>query len=168
MRPDPLRPQRFIIVAALVIAAAWACWRGIGEPRVVDGDTLVVHGEHIRLHGIDAPEREQMCSHANGALYSCGWSAAARLRQEIGNGTVDCVAHNLDIYGRQVATCMVNGRDLAEAMVRSGWALDAPRYSGGKYLAAETEARLGKRGLWAGQFEPPWTWRRQHAHRAGP
>jgi hypothetical protein len=34
----------------------------------------------------------------------------------------------------------VNGRALGEAMVRSGWVLDASLYLGGKYFAAETEA----------------------------
>jgi len=30
-----------------------------GVPRIVDGDSLVIGGVKIRLHGIDAPERNQ-------------------------------------------------------------------------------------------------------------
>jgi endonuclease YncB( thermonuclease family) len=31
-----------------------------GPASVIDGDTIVVAGERIRLHGIDAPELEQI------------------------------------------------------------------------------------------------------------
>ena len=32
-----------------------------GPTRVIDGDTIEVAGERIRLHGIDAPESGQSC-----------------------------------------------------------------------------------------------------------
>ena len=35
-----------------------------GSPHkvnVIDGDTITIHGEKVRLHGIDAPEMEQIC-----------------------------------------------------------------------------------------------------------
>ena len=42
---------------------------GIG--RVVDGDTLDVGPVRVRLHGIDAFERDQMCDGPRGA-WACG------------------------------------------------------------------------------------------------
>src|SRR5262249_18156777 len=130
---------------------------------VIDGDTLAINGEHIRLHGIDAPEREQVCFMPGGAPYACGRIATAQLRREIEGTRLACVAHYRDPYHRPVASCTANGRDGGDAMVRSGWALDVPLYSHGKYAAAETEAREAKRGLWVGEFEAPWRWRQQHA-----
>ena len=47
--------------------------------RVIDGDTLDIAGERIRLHGIDAPESEQTCV-ADGVTWPCGQSATAALR----------------------------------------------------------------------------------------
>ncbi|HZA65683.1 MAG TPA: hypothetical protein VE592_01970 [Geminicoccaceae bacterium] len=40
-----------------------------------------------------------------------------------------------------------------------GLALAYRRYSR-DYVAAEDEARVAGRGMWAGTFEPPWDWRR--------
>lgn len=46
-----------------------------GPARVIDGDTIVVAGERIRLHGIDAPESNKMCSNADGTDWRCGEEA---------------------------------------------------------------------------------------------
>ena len=168
MRPHPLRPQGFFLIAALVLAAVWAYSPNRARPLVIDGDTLMVNDAHIRLHGIDAPEREQVCFGSDASPYFCGRMAAARLRQEIEGARLDCHALYRDIYRRQVATCTAGDRDLSDAMVRAGWALDVPFYSGGKYLDAENEARAARRGLWAGGFEAPRHWRRKHPQRIGP
>ena len=37
-----------------------------GPARVIDGDTIVIAGERIRLHGIDAPEMKQTCHTSKG------------------------------------------------------------------------------------------------------
>jgi len=46
-----------------------------GKPRVIDGDTIEIAGERIRLHGIDAPESKQKCT-AGGKEWSCGQEAS--------------------------------------------------------------------------------------------
>jgi endonuclease YncB( thermonuclease family) len=148
---------------AIMLATLTGCGREVG---VVDGDTLVIGAEHIRLHGIDAPERDQVCHKADGSSYDCGHMAAAHLRREIADGMPACASLYRDRYRRQIATCTVDGRDVGDAMVRSGWAIDVPLYSGGKYAAAEAEARAARRGLWAGEFENPARWRQEHSRDA--
>ena len=64
-----------------------------------------------------------------------------------------------DRYGRTVATCEISGRDLGAEMVRSGWALDFTRYSGGAYQPQQDAAQSDASGLWAGELVPPWDWR---------
>jgi endonuclease YncB( thermonuclease family) len=117
-------------------------------PRVLDGDTLELStGERVRLWGIDAVEGDQICQR-NGYPWQCG-----------DDGEFICTEVDRDRYGRTVATCSVNGQDIGSAMVRSGWALDYERYSGGAYLGEQLDAIQAQRGLWSGSFVPPWEWR---------
>ena len=43
-------------------------------------------------------------------------------------------------HGRRVGWCYRDGQDVAEALIRAGLARDCPRYSAGRYAAAETAA----------------------------
>ena len=110
----------------------------VGRARVLDGDSIAVAGVAIRIFGIDAPEWRQRCRGADGP----------RTR---------------DKFARLVATCYQGEDDVARFMVRRGLALDWPRYSGGAYADAESEARSAERGLWQGAFAPPWNWRHGRA-----
>ena len=74
-------------------------------------------------------------------------------------GGIKCTEVDHDEYGRTVATCVVNGRDVGSDMVRSGWALDYPKSSRGAYLREQIDAIQAQRGLWSGSFMPPWEWR---------
>lgn len=129
-----------------------------GVARVIDGDTIQIDGTHIRLFGIDAPERRQSCHH-HGEGYPCGERARAALIQLLGNDSVECTASGIDRYRRVVAVCFIRGADIGRAMVEQGWALAYRRYSR-DYVNAEAEARRDARGIWSGTFVPPWSYRK--------
>jgi endonuclease YncB( thermonuclease family) len=75
----------------------------------------------VRLYGIDAPEDRQTCRDAAGGKYLCGPKSAEALQELIGrNGHAVCEQTDRDRYGRVVAVCMVNGRDLSAELVRQG------------------------------------------------
>lgn len=129
-----------------------------GVATVIDGDTLEVRGERIRLHGIDAPERAQACVRG-GKAWRCGQQASLALADRIGRLPVRCETFQRDRYGRIIAICRQGETDLNGWMVRNGWALAYRRYST-DYVAAEDEARQAALGIWQGRFVPPWDWRR--------
>jgi endonuclease YncB( thermonuclease family) len=131
-----------------------------GRAKIIDGDSLEVAGARIRLFGIDAPEAHQQCRDARALNYPCGREATRALAALTG-ARVTCTLVTHDRYERDVATCTANGRDLGDAMVRAGHAVDYARHSGGRYETAEREARAAKRGIWAGTFEEPEAWRRR-------
>jgi endonuclease YncB( thermonuclease family) len=130
-------------------------------PTVVDGDTIKIAGVNYRLHGIDAPEKAQVCQR-DGRDWLCGQEAAGYLRQLIRGRAVHCAEKDRDRYGRVVAVCHAGGQDLNRAMVRAGLAWAYTAYAP-DYESAEMEAQLLQAGLWAASVraEPAWDWRRQ-------
>jgi len=130
-----------------------------GVASVIDGDTIEIHGRRIRIFGIDAPESTQLCRDSDSLQYRCGAAAANQLASFLERRAVTCTANRRDFYGRDVATCSLNGVDIGEWLVRGGHALDWPKYSKGRYANAQNEAEKAERAIWAGSFSPPWRYR---------
>jgi endonuclease YncB( thermonuclease family) len=128
-----------------------------GQASIIDGDTLEIHGQRIRLYGIDAPESRQTCE-AAAQTYRCGQQAALALSDHIGRQTVACEPRDTDRYGRIVAICRAGSEDLNAWMVAQGWALAYRQYSTA-YVGQEEAARAAGLGIWRGAFTAPWDWR---------
>lgn len=113
-----------------------------GIASVIDGDTIEIHGERIRLGGFDAPESGARCGRSN--VHNL---AANALADHIASRTVTCTITGRDAYGRTTADCSVDSVDLGDHLVSAGWARDWPRYSSGRYASAEAQARCACRHL---------------------
>lgn len=129
------------VVACITTGAAIAQISGVTS--IVDGDTIEISGERIRLGGFDTPESGKRCGAVNVHQH-----AALALSDFIGTRAVSCVDTGDRNNGRIVATCSVGGADLGAYMVSQGWARDWPRYSEGRYCLAEKRARAERRGIW--------------------
>lgn len=130
-----------------------------GQADIIEGDILELHGNRIRLWGIDAPEIDQLCRGEDSQTYQCGVEAAHQLDAFVAGRPVTCVPIRLDRDGRTVATCSVGGADLGQWLVRSGLALDWPQYSDGKYGADQGVAEKAGTGIWKGSYVEPWLYR---------
>lgn len=129
----------------------------VGQATVIDGDTIEIRGQRIRLSGMDAFETRQTCLDAADNDYRCGRDAAFALDDLIGRRNVTCDPNGKS-WDRIVAICSVGGEDLGGWMVSQGHAVDDDRYEP-SYWWAETSAWWRDRGAWAGSFERPREWR---------
>ena len=129
-----------------------------GSVIVIDGDSLRINGEDIRLYAIDAPELHQSCLDNNGNSYQCGKSSRDFLKKLIARQQVKCSLVEYDRYDRAVSRCKVGNTDLSSAMVANGWAVAYLRISLA-YVRQEAKARKARLGIWQGDFEEPEDWR---------
>ncbi len=138
-----------------------------GTPKVIDGDTIEVQGQAIRLYGIDAPELGQACT-IEERTYDCGMVARTALLDLTAGVAVTCQVVSAKLApaepGRAAedgrpGRCFAQGYDLSEGMAYTGWAL-AQRGVSERYLVFEERAQAAGRGLWKGRFVTPWDWRR--------
>lgn len=148
---------------AVLLLALLAAPAAAETARVVDGDSLEIAGQPVRLWGIDAPEAAQTCERG-GKPWACGHEATAHLERLTAGRDVACTERTRDRYRRVVAVCTVDGRDIGAAMVEAGMALAFRRYSL-DYVAHEDRARAARRGMWQGEFVPPWEYRQARSGR---
>jgi len=149
---------RCVLALILLLPMSAAMADITGKPRVVDGDTIHINQTKIRLHGIDAPEMKQTCRTSKGKEQLCGQLAKQALQRLIQGQDITCKGDERDRYGRLIAVCYTGPYDLNAKMVRQGWALAYRRYSM-DYVDDENAAKVARKGLWRGEFVPPWEWR---------
>ena len=126
-----------MVAMALVVGAVLATNRQesvlAGPASVIDGDTLRVAGQKVRLQGLAAPELDEP-----------GGEAAKNALIELIKGQhVTCQLDGTTSYDRVVGICYAEGKDLAAVLIRWGFARDCEWYSGGRYQKLEPESAGG-------------------------
>ena len=97
------------------------CFTGGGYNCVVDGDTIWLQGEKIRIADIDAPEtHDPRCTSEK----ELGERATLRLQQLLNSGTITLLStdRDRDRYGRSLRLVLVNGRSAGDVLVKEGLA----------------------------------------------
>ena len=130
--------------------------RYVKVDRITDGDTIVLMDRtRVRLHGIDAPERDQ----------PYGPMATAALEYMV-EKSVYIVEVDTDRYGRMVGQLYHSkeGYDINASMVCAGFAWWYERYAPDSkvFEDCQEEAESVPKGLWEDKSPlPPWEWRRR-------
>ncbi|MHC2543367.1 endonuclease YncB(thermonuclease family) [Sinorhizobium meliloti] len=166
------RNALLVLFAALVIvhgsteAADYS-----GRARVIDGDTISIRNQRIRIAAIDACERDQT-GLKNGKLWRCGVAARSYLGTMIDGQHVRCDIIDQDQYRRLVGQCFIGDVDIGLAMVKAGLAEAMLRYlpathsiSEVEYGQAENRARDSGFGMWSAEIESPHEYRRSKSSR---
>ena len=130
--------------------------------RVADGDTITILDatntqNKIRLYGIDAPEKAQ----------DFGNKSREKLASLVAGKNIAVTVMDIDRYGRNVGRINIDGKEVAEEMLKAGmvWLYTAyckiPECKHWKEL--ETQAKTAKIGLWSNPTaKEPWLWRKEH------
>ena len=130
-----------------------------GRAKIIDGDTIRIGKNKIRLYGIDAPEINQTCTF-NKIIWECGLDSSQALESMISEKEVQCEIVDIDRYKRFVAKCFVRNIYLNQYMVQNGWAV-AYRYYSDDFIKNEEIAKKNKAGIWQGKFLDPYLYRKQ-------
>jgi len=130
-----------------------------GKAKIIDGDTIHIDNNKIRLHGIDAPEIKQTCA-INNENWNCGIKSEKALKNFILDREVSCQIVDIDRYKRFIGICFVNNENINKYMVKNGWAI-AYRYYSLEYVKDEERAKENNAGIWEGEFEEPYEFRKK-------
>lgn len=127
--------------------------------KVVDGDSLEMGGNRIRLLGIDAPEYLQYCFDKNNKKYDCGIKSREYLFSLTKSADFYCKSKEKDKYGRDLSICYADGKNVNKLMIKNGWAIPY-RTKNPLYYTAQIEAKNNKNGIYQGKFISPELYRR--------
>ena len=138
-----------------------------GHAKVTDGDTIKINTFKIRLDGIDAPEKKQICKRPYLEIfififyedYSCGQKSTEALIKKINNQKITCKISKVDYFKRLIGECYKRKTNINAWLVSNGHAVAFRKYSK-KYVSEEILAKQEKKGIWQGKFDMPWDYRK--------
>ena len=136
-----------------------------GSGRAVSGDTIRIGGQLVQLAGVEAPEISQVCRDKRNRAWRCGQRARSVLRRIVGGGKITCTDVTGAEGGRFQATCSTAKGDIAEQLVKKGYAF-AEGSIFKTYADVEAEAHQAKRGIWQGEAQRPADFRAKSWERA--
>ena len=134
-----------------------------GPAIVIDGRTLEVSGQMVRLWGLDSPDLDQTCTWGTKVI-PCGQLAQGALKDLIIGAEILCDRRHESGTSLRIAICFADSYDIGANLIHTGWALALDPTSP-VYRETERKARAAKRGLWRGEFIPPADWRAKSSGR---
>jgi endonuclease YncB( thermonuclease family) len=154
-KAGPVRAASIAIVLTCLLSGPGLA-QVTGAATVLSSDTIIVGGQTFRLFGIDGIEFHQFC-YVDGEPWACG-ASATRALQILMEFPVTCEPRGERDGVAVYAACATAEGDVAEIMVRQGWAA-ADRARSDNYAAIEDAARAGGEGAWRGIVAEPGVFR---------
>jgi endonuclease YncB( thermonuclease family) len=115
--------------------------------EVVDAMTLRAGEMVVRLAGLAPPDGKTACRRLDGLVVSCADRAVSYLQLLVKGRSVACARAGVSPDGVEKGQCRIGESDIAEQMVRQGWAR-AEAQPEERFLVAEAAARKQKLGIW--------------------
>ena len=126
--------------------------------EVVDGDTIKVDGQVIRLAGIDAPELSQKSLDG----FQIGEMSKRYLMERIVHKKVTVLYRKRGKYGRILGWVYFLGHNINEEMVRKGMALSYQIETSHSIRALEMISRFRRKGIFGTDgFMYPYYYRKE-------
>jgi len=115
----------FLIFLAAPAHAIQMCGSGKRFTCVVDGDTIWLKGEKIRMMGYDTPEpMTGICGGEKEKRLAA--RASKRLVQLLNENNSTILRTGKDKYGRTLATIRINGKNVGDILIAEGLARSWP------------------------------------------
>jgi endonuclease YncB( thermonuclease family) len=115
--------------------------------EIVDGLTLRAGPMTVRIAGLASPEANRICRRLDGLAVSCVDRATSYLELLVKGRTVACDRAGVSDDGIEKGRCRIGETDIAEQMIRQGWAR-AEGQGEQRLVVAEAAARKQKLGIW--------------------
>lgn len=144
-----VRRWRSLVASGAITAESIATARPAPHAaiEVVDPTTLRAGEMVVRLAGVISPPGNTTCRRLDGLAVPCADRAISYLQLLVKGRAVACSRAGLAPDGVEKGQCRIGESDIAEQMVRQGWAKaeDQPEE---RFLLAEAAARKQKLGIW--------------------
>ena len=97
------------------------CGSGKRHTCIVDGDTIWLNGENLRLQAFDTPEPyNDICGGAQ--EIALAKRASARLLNLLNSSPITVESFGQDRYDRTLATILISGQDVGDILIAEGLA----------------------------------------------
>ncbi|HZP79377.1 MAG TPA: thermonuclease family protein [Pseudolabrys sp.] len=114
--------------------------------HVLNDGVFQSDGKLYALYGVNFPARKKICISATGTRWACGQRAYLMLRSLLEDRSPECQPHDAatasDEKAPMLATCRIDGTDIALALLRSGVAELADGVVDKRYMEAAAAAKI--------------------------
>jgi len=113
--------------------------------------SILADGQNLDLYGVMLIRRDRICTSVEGARWTCGQRAYMALRVLLAGRPITCSFRQVSIAPK--AVCSMDGQDIAQFLLREGWAELPVDVTDQAYVEASELAQRRCLGIWGG--EPP-------------